>query len=62
MTPTDHAARGCPQARRTESRRIDFRIGVSLGDIITDGDDVFGDGVAARLEAMADWRFPPLRF
>ena len=37
-------------------RRIQFRVGVNLGDIIIDGDDIFGDGVniAARLEAMAD--------
>src|SRR5216684_673168 len=36
--------------------RIDFRIGVNLGDVIIDGDDIFGDGVniAARLEAMAE--------
>jgi adenylate cyclase len=36
--------------------RIDFRIGVNLGDIIIDGDDIFGDGVniAARLEEMAE--------
>ena len=36
--------------------RIEFRIGVNLGDVIIDGDDIFGDGVniAARLEAMAD--------
>jgi TolB-like protein len=35
--------------------RIDWRIGVNLGDVIIDGDDIFGDGVniAARLEAMA---------
>ena len=35
---------------------IQFRIGVNLGDIIIDGDDIHGDGVniAARLEAMAD--------
>ncbi len=35
---------------------IDWRIGVNLGDIIIDGDDIFGDGVniAARLEAMAE--------
>jgi len=34
---------------------IDFRIGVNLGDIVVDGDDVLGDGVniAARLEAAA---------
>src|SRR6267143_1097135 len=37
-------------------RRIDFRIGVNLGDIIIDEDDIFGDGVnvAARLEALAE--------
>jgi TolB-like protein/class 3 adenylate cyclase len=36
-------------------RRIEFRIGINLGDIIRDGRDVFGDGVnvAARLEALA---------
>jgi adenylate cyclase len=34
---------------------IDFRIGINLGDIVIDGDDVLGDGVnvAARLEAAA---------
>ncbi len=37
-------------------RRIDFRIGVNLGDIIIDENDIFGDGVnvAARLEALAE--------
>jgi adenylate cyclase len=37
-------------------RRIDFRIGVNLGDVIIDGDDIYGDGVnvAARLEALAE--------
>jgi adenylate cyclase len=36
-------------------QRIDFRIGVNLGDIVIDGDDILGDGVnvAARLEALA---------
>src|SRR5262249_54723227 len=28
-----------------EDRRITFRAGVNLGDIIVDGDDIFGDGV-----------------
>ncbi len=38
-----------------EDKRIEFRIGVNLGDIIVDGDDIYGDGVnvAARLEALA---------
>src|SRR5271166_5328644 len=35
--------------------RIEWRIGVNLGDVIIEGDDIFGDGVniAARLEAIA---------
>src|SRR5438045_5465353 len=38
-----------------EDRRIVFRIGVNLGDIIIDGDDIHGDGVniAARLQEIA---------
>jgi TolB-like protein len=38
-----------------EERRLRFRIGVNLGDVIADGDDIYGDGVniAARLEALA---------
>ncbi len=34
---------------------IEFRIGINLGDVVVDGDDVLGDGVniAARLEAAA---------
>ncbi|WP_247458487.1 adenylate/guanylate cyclase domain-containing protein [Bradyrhizobium sp. 153] len=40
--PTDH--------------RIEFRVGINLGDIIIDGDDIYGDGVnvAARLEGLAE--------
>ena len=36
-------------------RRLEMRIGVNVGDVIVDGDDIFGDGVniAARLEALA---------
>jgi len=39
-----------------EDRRIVFRIGVNLGDVIIDGGDIYGDGVniAARLEALAE--------
>jgi adenylate cyclase len=39
-----------------EARQIRFRIGVNLGDVIVEGDDIYGDGVniAARLEAMAE--------
>ena len=39
-----------------DDERIEFRVGINVGDIITDGDDIYGDGVniAARLEAMAE--------
>ncbi len=39
-----------------EPKRIEFRIGVNLGDVVIDGDDIQGDGVnvAARLEGIAD--------
>ena len=39
-----------------EDRRIKFRIGINLGDVIVEGEDIFGDGVnvAARLEALAE--------
>jgi adenylate cyclase len=38
-----------------KERCIEFRIGINLGDIIIDGDDIYGDGVnvAARLETLA---------
>lgn len=39
-----------------KERRLQFRIGINLGDIIVEGNDIYGDGVniAARLEALAD--------
>jgi len=39
-----------------EERRIRFRIGINLGDVIAEEHDIFGDGVnvAARLEALAE--------
>jgi adenylate cyclase len=39
-----------------ESKRIRFRIGLNLGDVIVEPDDIFGDGVniAARLETLAE--------
>jgi class 3 adenylate cyclase len=39
-----------------EDRRIRFRIGINLGDVIAEEHDIFGDGVnvAARLEALAE--------
>ena len=38
-----------------EDRRVEFRIGISVGDIMTDGGDIYGDGVniTARIEALA---------
>ena len=50
--------RGMPgrNAEVPEDRQIVFRIGLNLGDIIIDGDDIYGNGVnvAARLEALAE--------
>ena len=39
-----------------ENRRLRFRVGINLGDVVVDGDDIHGDGVnvAARLEGLAD--------
>jgi adenylate cyclase len=44
------------EAQVAEDRRIRFRVGINLGDIIADEGDIFGDGVnvAARLEALAE--------
>jgi len=43
-------------AKLTEDRRMAFRIGLNLGDVIQDGDRIYGDGVniAARLEGLAE--------
>ena len=39
-----------------DDSRIEFRIGINLGDVIIEGEDIYGDGVniAARLEALAE--------
>ncbi|MDB4444040.1 hypothetical protein N9174_01725 [bacterium] len=47
------------QSRNAElpvARRMEFRIGINLGDVIEEGERIYGDGVniAARLEALAD--------
>src|SRR5512136_3206307 len=43
-------------AELLENRRMQFRIGVNLGDVIEEGERIYGDGVniAARLESLAD--------
>ena len=43
-------------AAEVEEKRIAFRIGINLGDVIVEGDDIYGDGVniAARLESIAE--------
>jgi adenylate cyclase len=43
-------------AELPEDHRMHFRIGINLGDVITEGDDLIGDGVnvAARLEGLSD--------
>jgi adenylate cyclase len=50
--------RGMAERNATTSpeERIEFRVGINLGDVIAEGGDIFGDGVniAARLEALAE--------
>jgi adenylate cyclase len=43
-------------AAEPDEQRIEYRIGVNLGDVIVDGDDIYGDGVnvAARLQEIAE--------
>src|SRR5712692_3018799 len=43
-------------ANISPERRMEFRIGVNLGDVMVDGEQIYGDGVnvAARLESLAD--------
>ena len=44
-----------PNSEVPEDKRIVFRIGINIGDVIVEGDDLYGDGVniAARLEGLA---------
>jgi adenylate cyclase len=44
------------EAEGDEDKRLQFRIGINLGDVIVEGDDIHGDGVniAARLEGLAN--------
>jgi adenylate cyclase len=41
---------------QSENRKMEFRIGINLGDVIQEGDRIYGDGVnvAARIESLAD--------
>ncbi len=43
-------------AELPDERRMEFRIGINLGDVMIEGDDIYGDGinVAARLEKIAE--------
>ncbi len=43
-------------AKVPEDRQIVYRMGINIGDIIVEGDDIYGDGVniAARLEGLAE--------
>src|SRR5512136_3497373 len=43
-------------AMLSETRRMEFRIGINLGDVIEEGNSIYGDGVniAARLEGLAE--------
>src|ERR1700731_4413447 len=47
---------GDRNAEIPEDKRITFRVGINLGDVIAEEDDIYGDGVnvAARLEALAE--------
>src|SRR5262245_61573792 len=44
------------KAAAPDGRRLTYRIGINLGDVIVEGEDIHGDGVnvAARLEALAE--------
>lgn len=44
------------KAELAENRKMEFRIGINLGDVIDEEDRIYGDGVniASRLESLAD--------
>src|SRR6202051_692961 len=43
------------ETRLTEAKRIRYRIGINLGEVMVEGDDIYGEGVnvAARLQTLA---------
>ena len=47
---------GVKNAGLSKSRKMEFRIGINLGDVIEEGDRIYGDGVniAARIEGLAE--------
>jgi adenylate cyclase len=49
-------AMGERNAKQSAEQRVEFRVGINMGDVVVDGDDIHGDGVnlAARLEALAE--------
>lgn len=49
------AAMEAAEAGRAEADRLRYRVGINLGDVIVEGDDIYGEGVnvAARLQALA---------
>ena len=54
---TQNELAGCNAGRPSDGRML-FRIGINLGDVIVDGDDIYGDGVniAARLQSVGRGR------
>src|SRR5437667_1567317 len=43
-------------AKLSEQRRMEFRIGINVGDVVVEGEQIYGDGVniAARMEGVAE--------
>ena len=48
------AAMEASEMHRPEAERLRYRVGINLGDVIVEGDDIYGEGVnvAARLQAL----------
>jgi adenylate cyclase len=49
------AAQSRTPERNSNAIKIAFRIGINVGDIIVDGDDIFGDGVNFAARISIDW-------